>query len=46
VVAEGVETPGEADALRGVGAHLAQGWFYGRPGPVEVLYGSTPAAVG
>jgi EAL domain-containing protein (putative c-di-GMP-specific phosphodiesterase class I) len=38
VVAEGVETPGEADVLREVGAHLAQGWFFGRPGPVELLY--------
>ena len=38
VVAEGVETPGEAEALREVGAHLGQGWFYGRPAPVELLY--------
>jgi EAL domain-containing protein (putative c-di-GMP-specific phosphodiesterase class I) len=38
VVAEGVETEAEAQALASVGAHLAQGWFFGRPGPVELLY--------
>jgi EAL domain-containing protein (putative c-di-GMP-specific phosphodiesterase class I) len=40
VVAEGVETEGEARALASVGAHLAQGWFFGRPGPVELLEAS------
>ena len=46
VVAEGVETPGEASVLREVGAHLAQGWFYGRPGPVELLYLPAQVTVG
>ena len=46
VVAEGVETPGEAEVLPAVGAHLAQGWFYGRPGPVELLYVPAPATLG
>ncbi|MCW2614675.1 MAG: hypothetical protein JWN08_1669 [Frankiales bacterium] len=31
VVAEGVETLGVADVLRGIGVDLAQGWLYGRP---------------
>jgi EAL domain-containing protein (putative c-di-GMP-specific phosphodiesterase class I) len=46
VVAEGVETAGEAHVLREVGAHLAQGWFYGRPGPVELLYLPAQMTVG
>lgn len=37
VVAEGVETAHEAEALAAAGAHLGQGWFFGRPGPVELL---------
>jgi diguanylate cyclase (GGDEF)-like protein len=31
LVAEGVETPEQADYLRGVGCHLAQGYLFGRP---------------
>ena len=27
-------------------AHLAQGWFYGRPGPVELLYLPAQATAG
>jgi diguanylate cyclase (GGDEF)-like protein len=30
VVAEGVETPGQAEALRGLGCDRAQGWLYAR----------------
>lgn len=31
VIAEGVETPGELDALRGLGVHRIQGFLLGRP---------------
>ena len=31
LVAEGVETPSEADTLRSCGAHLLQGYLFGRP---------------
>ncbi len=37
VVAEGVETDGEAAALRSLGVDYGQGWHYGRPGPPEAL---------
>jgi diguanylate cyclase (GGDEF)-like protein len=38
VVAEGVETQAQADALNGLGCELAQGFFYGFPGPPEQLW--------
>ena len=31
LIAEGVETPGEADVLRGLGIGLGQGFLFGRP---------------
>jgi EAL domain-containing protein (putative c-di-GMP-specific phosphodiesterase class I) len=31
VIAEGVETPAEAETLRGCGTHLLQGYYFGRP---------------
>ena len=34
VVTEGVETPGERDALLALGADLGQGYLFGRPGPL------------
>ncbi len=37
VVAEGVETPGQLDAVREMGIDLAQGYLLGRPQPVDVL---------
>lgn len=37
VVAEGVETLGDVETLRGLGVDLAQGWYFGRPGPAEAL---------
>lgn len=36
VIAEGVETLAEAEALRGMGISLFQGYLFARPG-VEVL---------
>jgi EAL domain-containing protein (putative c-di-GMP-specific phosphodiesterase class I) len=34
LLAEGVETRAEADALLGLGAELGQGFLFGRPEPV------------
>ena len=39
LIAEGVETPSEADALRTCGAHLLQGYLLGRPKLMEVATG-------
>lgn len=36
LVAEGVETEGECEALRGLGVPLGQGYYFGRPEPVIV----------
>jgi EAL domain-containing protein (putative c-di-GMP-specific phosphodiesterase class I) len=46
VVAEGVETVADADALLVAGVGYGQGWHYGRPGPPEVLSGSTLSSAG
>jgi EAL domain-containing protein (putative c-di-GMP-specific phosphodiesterase class I) len=45
VVAEGVETAGEAAALRTLGVDYGQGWHYGRPGPPEALSAAAPAKI-
>ena len=37
VVAEGVETAGDAAALRALGVDYGQGWHFGRPGPADQL---------
>jgi len=37
VVAEGVETRIQADALRAAGCFEAQGYLYGRPVPAEAF---------
>lgn len=37
VVAEGVETAEDVETLRGLHVDLAQGWFFGRPGPAASL---------
>ncbi len=50
VVAEGVETCGDASMLRNAGVDYGQGWVFGRPGPPEALndrYGvDAPLVVG
>jgi diguanylate cyclase (GGDEF)-like protein len=38
VVAEGVEREAQADALNAMGCDLAQGFFYGHPGPADRLW--------
>ena len=42
VVAEGVETPEDAAALRSLGVDHGQGWHFGRPGPPEALAPPVP----
>lgn len=37
VLAEGIETPDQAELARAMGARLGQGWLYGRPGPLPRL---------
>jgi len=37
VIAEGVETPGAARAMRALGVDLGQGWFLAPPAPAAVL---------
>lgn len=53
VVAEGIETAADADALRAAGVGYGQGWHFGRPGPPEALAdgaganrSSAPIAIG
>ena len=40
VVAEGVETPAQRDALRQMGCEMAQGYLFGRPMDAETVFGS------
>lgn len=35
VVAEGIETQEQVEAAKALGAGLGQGWYFGRPGPLE-----------
>ena len=39
VVAEGIETPGRAQAMAGLGCPLGQGYLFGQPRPVQRLAG-------
>ncbi|TFV89087.1 GGDEF domain-containing protein [Blastococcus sp. CT_GayMR16] len=38
VVAEGVETAGQLDALRGMSCRYVQGWLFGRPMPLAEVW--------
>jgi EAL domain-containing protein (putative c-di-GMP-specific phosphodiesterase class I) len=42
VIAEGIETQGEADFLKKTGADLAQGYLYSRPAPVATHQDKAP----
>ena len=42
ILAEGVETEGQARILKEIGVDLAQGWLYGRPFPASDLAGWQP----
>ncbi|MGD9998150.1 MAG: EAL domain-containing protein [Ilumatobacteraceae bacterium] len=35
IIAEGIESEAEQEALRSSGIHLGQGWFVGRPVPID-----------
>jgi EAL domain-containing protein (putative c-di-GMP-specific phosphodiesterase class I) len=37
VVAEGVETEAQQQALKALGCHIGQGWLYARPMPADEL---------
>jgi diguanylate cyclase (GGDEF)-like protein len=44
VVGEGVETAEQARALRVIGCESVQGFYYGHPGPAELLWEATARA--
>ncbi len=46
LVAEGIETHAELDALAGLGVHLLQGFLLARPAPGWPLAGAPPALLG
>jgi EAL domain-containing protein (putative c-di-GMP-specific phosphodiesterase class I) len=45
VVAEGVENAVDAQALLDLGVDHGQGWYFGRPGPAELLVEPTGVPV-
>ena len=42
VIGEGIETEGQAFALRRAGCHIIQGWLVARPMPPEALVPPLP----
>ena len=46
VLAEGVETQGELDTVKALGAHRVQGYYVGRPGPLPPTTSPIPHSVG
>ena len=42
VLAEGIETEDHEELARSMGAHLGQGWLYGRPAPLPEEHVATP----
>jgi diguanylate cyclase (GGDEF)-like protein/PAS domain S-box-containing protein len=42
VLAEGIETPEHEELARSMGAHLGQGWLYGRPEPMPAEHVARP----
>ena len=42
-VAEGIEGPGEVEALADLGVRYGQGYFFARPAPLPLLVGATGA---
>ncbi|HVB54293.1 MAG TPA: EAL domain-containing protein [Candidatus Acidoferrales bacterium] len=43
LIAEGVETAAEAGTVKELGAHFGQGYWYGRPEPIDALRPPKPA---
>ncbi len=44
IIAEGIECAEEATTLEGLGAHHAQGYYFGRPGPLPANGSEAPGA--
>ena len=44
VIAEGIETEAELEALRAIGVPYAQGFYLGKPGPIPLVAGERPLA--
>lgn len=46
IVAEGIETESHLQVARAMGAHLGQGYYFGRPGPLPAPPSDPAAAIG